>query len=69
MEHKNDHEHDSEPVQPVTEPVTQISDEHGEYERMIQMQGVTINALQQRIFRLEMEIVDLISSSIANDGG
>ena len=32
-----------------------------EMQRMVMMQGVTINSLQQRIFSLNMEIVDLMS--------
>jgi hypothetical protein len=31
---------------------------------MLQMQAITIQALQQRIYRLEMEIVDLMSASM-----
>jgi len=43
-----------------------VSDEQPSIEagRMLQMQAITIQALQQRIYRLEMEIVDLMSASM-----
>jgi hypothetical protein len=34
-----------------------------EYQRLIALQGRTIAALQQRVFTLEMEIVEMIASA------
>ena len=36
-----------------------------EAQRMILMQGVTINALQTRLWHVEMELVDQMSASLA----
>ena len=36
-----------------------------EAQRMILMQGVTINALQSRLWHVEMELVDQMSASMA----
>jgi hypothetical protein len=69
-DHPHDHDEDNVGPGPEIEPVTQISENpHGECERMIQMQGVTINSLQSRIFQLEMEIVDLLSASNTQRAG
>ena len=51
--------------QPSHDEDTQVAEEdrpHDECQKMIQMQGVTIRSLQNRLFQLEMEIVDLISA-------